>query len=65
MRLDYPSLDINPVFPGLGEYIIIIIVIVYVRARVIFTIKVVVIVIIIINRIIRKSVIEACYALFV
>ena len=24
MRWDYPSLDINPVFPGLGEIIIII-----------------------------------------
>ena len=24
MRWDYPSLDINPVFPGLGEFFIII-----------------------------------------
>ena len=24
MRWDYPSLDINPVFPGLGEIILII-----------------------------------------
>ena len=28
MRWDYPSLDINPVFPGLGEIIIIIIIII-------------------------------------
>ena len=27
MRWDYPPLDINPVFPGLGEIIIIIIII--------------------------------------
>ena len=27
MRLDYPSIDINPVFPGLGVIIIIIIII--------------------------------------
>ena len=26
MRWDYPLLDINPVFPGLGEFIIIIII---------------------------------------
>ena len=26
MRLDYPSIDINPVFPGLGVIIIIIII---------------------------------------
>ena len=28
MRWDYPLLDINPVFPGLGEIIIIIIIII-------------------------------------
>ena len=28
MRLDYPSIDINPVFPGLGVIIIIIIIII-------------------------------------
>ena len=28
MRWDYPPLDINPLFPGLGEIIIIIIIIV-------------------------------------
>ena len=28
MRWDYPPLDINPVFPGLGDIIIIIIIIV-------------------------------------
>ena len=28
MRWDYPSLDINPVFPGLGEIIIISIIII-------------------------------------
>ena len=28
MRWDYPQLDINPVFPGLGEIIIIIIVVI-------------------------------------
>ena len=26
MRLDYPPLDINPVFPGLGDIIIIMII---------------------------------------
>ena len=30
MRWDYPPLDINPVFPGLGEIIIIIIIIIIV-----------------------------------
>ena len=28
MRWDYPPLDVNPVFPGLGEIIIIIIIII-------------------------------------
>ena len=28
MRLDYPLLDINPVFPGLGEIVIIVIIII-------------------------------------
>ena len=28
MRWDYPPLDINPVFPGLGDIIIIIIIII-------------------------------------
>ena len=28
MRWDYPPLDINPVFPGLGEFFIIIIIII-------------------------------------
>ena len=28
MRWDYPLLDINPVFPGLGEIIIIIVIII-------------------------------------
>ena len=31
MRWDYPLLDINPVFPGLGEIIIIIIVIIVLK----------------------------------
>ena len=28
MRWDYPPLNINPVFPGLGDFIIIIIIII-------------------------------------
>ena len=31
MRLDYPSIDINPVFPGLGVIIIIIIIIIIIE----------------------------------
>ena len=33
MRWDYPPLDINPVFPGLGETIIIIIIIIIITAE--------------------------------
>ena len=42
MRLDYPLLDINPVFPGLGGIIIIIIVII-----IIFNVIIIIIIIII------------------
>ena len=43
MRWDYPPLDINPVFPGLGEIIIIIIIIIIV------IVVIIIIIIIIIN----------------
>ena len=33
MRWDYPSLDMNPVFPGVGEIIIIIIIIIIYLSR--------------------------------
>ena len=47
MRSDYPLLDINPVFPGLGKvYLIIIIVVV-----VVFVVVVVVVIIIILHHI--------------
>ena len=46
MRWDYPPLDINPVFPGLGEPIIIIIIIITIII-IIFIIIIIVIIIII------------------
>ena len=40
MRWDYPSLDINPVFPGLGEIIIIISIIIIIIIIIISLFKV-------------------------
>ena len=38
MRWDYPPLDINPVFPGLGEIIIIIIITIIIIIIIIITV---------------------------
>ena len=48
MRWDYPPLDINPVFPGLGEIIVIIIIIVNIIIVIVIIIIIIVVIIIII-----------------
>ena len=54
MSLDYPPLDINPVFPGHGEkeiiIIIIVVVVVFVVLLIIISIIIIIIIIIIILR---------------
>ena len=58
MRWDYPPLDINPVFPGLGVIIIIIIIIIIVIYIIIIIIIVVIFIIIIIIIIIINIIIK-------
>ena len=55
MSLDYPPLDINPVFPGHGEKEIIIIIVVVVVVVVLLIIISIIIIIIIIIIILRKG----------
>ena len=54
MRWDYPPLDINPVFPGLGEFIIIIFIVIIIII-IIITIIIIIIVIIIMIRVMCVS----------
>ena len=54
MRWDYPPLDINPVFPGLGVIIIIIIIIIVIYIIIIIVVIYIIIIIIIINIIIKR-----------
>ena len=57
MRWDYPPLDINPVYPGLGEIIIIAIIITTTTTTIIIIIIITIIIIIIslfkVNRIVK------------
>ena len=49
MRWDYPLLDINPVFSGLGEIFIIFVIVIILFLLFIITVIIIVIIIIIIN----------------